>query len=216
MLLRNPLRTHSGRAFVFCPFAMALCLFALLVSFAPLCARAQDDSTAPEQHGRKYKAPPETSRIEVTVLKGFNKKPIMNAAVVFHSTKDGRDEGNMEMKTDPDGKAVIDVIPTGSKVTIQVIADGFATFAQDYQVNEASRQIVISLLRPRAQISAYIDNTGKPAELKPGVQDPVRPTPKTKPSTPTTPSAPSSAAPSASATPATTPASTPSATTPQP
>ena len=149
---------------------MALCLFALLVPLAPLCARAQDDSTTPEQHGRKYKAPPDTSRIEVTVLKGFNKKPIMNAAVVFHPVKDGRDEGNMEMKTDPDGKAVINVIPTGSKVTIQVIADGFATFAQDYQVNEASRQIVISLLRPRAQVSAYIDNTGKPAELKPGVQ----------------------------------------------
>ena len=145
---------------------MALCLFALLVSLAPLCARAQDDSTTPEQHGRKYKAPPETSRIEVTVLKGFNKKPIMNAAVVFHPVKDGRDEGNMEMKTDPDGKAVIDVIPTGSKVTIQVIADGFATFAQDYQVNEATRQIVITLLRPRAQVSAYIDNSGKPAELE--------------------------------------------------
>jgi cell division septation protein DedD len=208
MLLRNPLRTH-----VFCPFAMALCLVALLVPFAPLCARAQDDTTTPEQHGRKYKAPPVTSRIEVTVLKGFNKKPIMNAAVVFHPVKDGRDEGNMEMKTDPDGKAVIDVIPTGSKVTIQIIADGFATFAQDYQINEASRQIVISMLRPRAQVSAYIDNTGKPAELKPGVQEPVRPTPKTKPSTPSTPS---SAAPSASATPATTPASTPSATTPKP
>jgi cell division septation protein DedD len=206
MPLRNPLRTHS-----LCSFAISLCLVALLVPFAPLCARAQDDSTTPEQHGRKYKAPPVTSRIEVTVLKGFNKKPIMNAAVVFHSTKDGRDEGNMEMKTDPDGKAVIDVIPTGSKVTIQVIADGFATFAQDYQVNEATRQIVISLLPPRAQVSAYIDNTGKPAELKPGVQDPVRP--KTKPSTP---SAPSSTAPSASATPATTPASTPSATTPKP
>ena len=211
MLLRNPLHTHSRRASL---FKMALCLFALLVSFAPLCVRAQDDSTAPEQHGRKYKAPPDTSRIEVTVLKGFNKKPIMNAAVVFHPVKDGRDEGNMEMKTDPDGKAVIDVIPTGSKVTIQVIADGFATFAQDYQVNEASRQIVISMLRPRAQVSAYIDNTGKPAELKPGVQDPVRPTPKTKPSTPSTPSAPSSAAPGTS--PTSSSSSTPSATTPKP
>ena len=211
MLLRNPLHTHSRRASL---FKMALCLFALLVSFAPMHARAQDDSTAPEQHGRKYKAPPQTSRIEVTVLKGFNKKPIMNAAVVFHPVKDGRDEGNMEMKTDPDGKAVIDVIPTGSKVTIQVIADGFATFAQDYQVNEASRQIVISMLRPRAQVSAYIDNTGKPAELKPGVQDPVRPTPKTKPSTPSTPSAPSSAAPGTS--PTSSSSSTPSATTPKP
>ena len=201
MLLRNRIRTHSGRAFVFCPFAMALCLFALLVSFAPMHARAQDDSTAPEQHGRKYKAPPDTSRIEVTVLKGFNKKPIMNAAVIFHPTRDGIDEGNLEMKTDPEGKAVIDVIPTGSKVTIQVIADGFATFAEDYVVKEASRQILITMVRPRAQVSAYIDNTGKPAELKPGVQEPVRP--KAKPATPSTPAT----------TPLTPPANT---TTPQP
>jgi len=185
MLLRNPLCTPSRRAFAISSFAMALCLFALLVSFAPMHARAQDGTTTPEKHGRKYKAPPDTSRIEVTVLKGFNKKPIMNAAVVFHPTKDGIDEGNLELKTDPDGKAVIDVIPTGSKVTIQVIADGFATFAEDYVVKEASRQILINMQRPKAQVSAYIDNSGKPAELKPGVQDPVRP--KTRPATPSTP-----------------------------
>ena len=201
MLLRNPLCTPSRRAFAISSFAMALCLFALLVSFAPMHARAQDDSTAPEQHGRKYKAPPDTSRIEVTVLKGFNKKPIMNAAVIFHPTRDGIDEGNLEMKTDPEGKAVIDVIPTGSKVTIQVIADGFATFAEDYVVKEASRQILINMQRPKAQVSAYIDNTGKPAELKPGVQEPVRP--KAKPATPSTPAT----------TPLTPPANT---TTPQP
>jgi hypothetical protein len=182
MLLRNPLRTHSRRASL---LAMALCFFALLISLAPVHARAQDDATTPEKHGRKYKSPPDTSRIEVTVLKGFNKKPIMNAAVVFHPTKDGRDEGNLEMKTDPDGKAVIDVIPTGSKVTIQVIADGFATFAEDYVVKEASRQILINMQRPKAQVSAYIDNSGKPSELKPGVQDPVRP--RARPATPSTP-----------------------------
>ncbi len=185
MLLRNPLRTHSGRAFLLCPFAMTLCLVALFVSLAPLHARAQDDTTTPEKHGRKYKAPPVTSRIEVTVLKGFNKKPLQQVAVIFHPTKDGIDEGNMEMKTDPEGKAVIDIIPTGSKVTIQVIADGFATFAGVYVVNEASREIVINMERPKAQVSAYIDNSGKPAELKPGVQDPIRP--KAKPATPATP-----------------------------
>jgi hypothetical protein len=212
MLLRNPLR-NSGRAFVLSLVAS----LALVVSLAPLHARAQDDTTAPEKHGRKYKAPPDTSHIEVTVLKGFNKKPIMNAAVVFHPTKDGRDEGNLEMKTDPDGKAVIDVIPTGSKVTIQVIADGFATFAEDYVVKEASRQIVISMLRPRAQVSTYVDNSGKPAELKPGVQDPVRPTPKTKPSAPATPSAGPSTAPATTPpTPGTTPPTSGSGSKPQP
>jgi len=151
----------------------------------PLHARAQDDSAlAPEKHGRKYKSPPDTSHVEVTVLKDFNKKPIMNAAVIFRPTKDGIDEGNLELKTDPQGKAAIDVIPTGSKVTIQVIADGFSTFAGDYQVNEASKAIVISMIRPRAQVSTYIDNSGKPADLKPGVQDPVRPKSSSKTTTP--------------------------------
>ena len=155
-----------------------LASLAVFVSLAPMSLRAQDDGAQPpEKHGRKYKAPPETSHIEVTVLKDFNKKPIDGAHVILHPVKDGRDEGNLEIKTHPDGKAVIDVIPTGSKVTIQVFADGFATFAQDYQINEASRQIVISVVRPRAQISTYIDNQGKPAEVKPGVQEPVRPKP---------------------------------------
>jgi hypothetical protein len=210
MLLRNPLRTHSV-----CPFAVALCLFALVVSFAPMHAHAQGDTTKPEKHGRKYKGPPDTSRIEVTVLKGFNKKPIMNAAVIFHPTKDGIDEGNLEMKTDPEGKSVIDVIPIGSKVTIQVIADGFATFAEDYQIDEASRQILITMIRPRAQVSAYIDNNGKPAELKPGLQDPVRPKPK--PATPSTPAAaPTTPATQPAPPPAPTPAPTPPTTTPNP
>ena len=155
-----------------------LASLAVLVSPAPMSLRAQDDGPQPpEKHGRKYKAPPETSHIEVTVLKDFNKKPIDGAHVILHPVKDGKDEGNLEIKTHQDGKVAIDVIPTGSKVTIQVFADGFATFAQDYQINEASRQIVISVVRPRAQVSTYVDNQGKPAEVKPGVQEPVHPKP---------------------------------------
>ena len=155
-----------------------LASLAVFVSLAPMSLRAQDDGPQPpEKHGRKYKAPPETSHIEVTVLKDFNKKPIDGAHVILHPVKDGKDEGNLEIKTHQDGKVAIDVIPTGSKVTIQVFADGFATFAQDYQINEASRQIVISVIRPRAQVSTYVDNQGKPAQMKPGVQEPVRPKP---------------------------------------
>src|ERR1700678_2285783 len=144
-------------------FGLAV-LFALLASLAPVHLWAQDDEDSkPEQHGRKYKAPPVTSHIEVTVVKGFNKKPIDGAHVVFHPVKDGIDEGNLEVKTHPDGKAAIDVIPTGSSVRIQVIADGFSTFADDYLINEPSREITISLIRPRAQISTYVDNSGKPS-----------------------------------------------------
>jgi 3-oxoacyl-[acyl-carrier protein] reductase/pteridine reductase len=110
------------------------------------------------------------------VSKKFNGKPIMNAAVVFDSTLNGKEEGNLEVKTDPDGKAVIDVIPTGSKVRVQIIATGFATYAEDYLVTEPTRQIFVSMLRPQEQISAYENNEGKATERKPGVQEPIRTT----------------------------------------
>ena len=153
---------------------------ALLIGVAAPLARAQDDSAS--KRGRKYKAPPETSHIEVLVLKNSNGKPVSNAAVVFHAVKDGKDEGNLEVKTNEDGKAVIDVIATGSDVEVQVIADGFATYEGDYQVAEVSRSIEIKMLRPRAQISNYTDNSGKSSERPMGVQEPA--TPATLPGTP--------------------------------
>lgn len=168
MLFRN----HSRFA-LFLGIALSLLTIACVV---PRHLFAQDeDNPKPEQHGRKYKSPPETSHIEVTVLKGFNKRPIDGAHVIFHPVKDGVDEGNLEVKTHQDGKVSIDVIPTGSSVRIQVLANGFATYAEDYIVKEASRSIVIAMIRPREQISAYVDNEGKAAQMSPGVQEPIRP-----------------------------------------
>ena len=132
----------------------------------------QDDTS---RRGRKYKSPPVTSHIEVEVLKGTNQKPVANAAVIFRSVKDGKDEGNLEIKTNEEGKAIIDIIPTGSDVSVQVIAEGFATFAGDYKVNEPSRAIQITMVRPRAQVSAYQDNSGKAADRQWGVQEPNKP-----------------------------------------
>ena len=141
-----------------------------LASLAP--AQGQDENS---RRGRKYKAPPVTSHIEVQVLKGTNKKPVANAAVIFRSIKDGKDEGNLEVKTNEEGKAIIDIIPTGSDVSVQVIADGFATYEGDYKVMEPSRQIAITMVPPRAQISAYQDNSGKASERQWGVQEPAKP-----------------------------------------
>jgi hypothetical protein len=170
----------QSRRAVWSQLALALCIV-LVSSFS---AFGQDDSP-PAHRGRKYKAPPATSHIEVLVTKKFNGKPIMNAAVVFNSFLNGKEEGNLEVKTDPDGKAIIDVIPTGSKVRVQVIATGFATYAQEYVVAEPSREIAVAMLRPQEQVSTYIDNDGKAATIKPGVQEPIRP--KTPPPAPAAP-----------------------------
>lgn len=137
------------------------------------------------KRGRKYKSPPATSHVEVTVVKKFNGKPIMNAAVIFDSTLNGKEEGNLEVKTDPDGKATIDVIPTGSTVRVQVIAHGFATYAEEYVVSEPTKEIAVAMIRPQEQISSYVDNEGKATTRKPGVQEPIRPTnPSAKPTPP--------------------------------
>jgi hypothetical protein len=164
-----------------------ICQVSLLLSLAIVLCLPAVAQESPAKRGRKYKAPPATSHIEVTVVKKINGKPISNAAVVFDATMDGKDQGNLEVKTDPDGKAVIDVIPTGSTVRVQVIATGFATFAEEYQVNEPSREIAVSMIRPQEQVSSYEDNQGKAATRKPGVQEPkpIHPaTPATKPATP--------------------------------
>jgi hypothetical protein len=136
------------------------------------------------RRGRKYKAPDPTSHIEVEVTKKFNGKPIPNAAVVFDATLDGKDQGSLEVKTDPDGKATIDIIPTGSTVRVQVIATGYATFAQEYPVDGPSKSIAVAMMHPQAQVSSYVDNTGKASTRKPGVQEPIRPKPVTPPVAP--------------------------------
>lgn len=149
-----------------------LALAFTLVAAAPI-AHAQDENTS--RRGRKYKAPPETSHIEVQVIRDSNQKPLVSASVIFRAVKDGKDEGNLQVKTNEDGKAIIDVIATGSSVGVQVIADGYATFAGEYLVKEPTRDIQIRMVRPRAQISTYVETHGQPSERAIGVQEPVRP-----------------------------------------
>ena len=167
----------SLRRSVWSQFVLVLCV----VLGLSLQTFGQD---APARRGRKYKAPPATSHIEVEVLKKSTGKPLMNAAVVFNPTMDGKDLGNLEVKTGPDGKAIIDVIPIGATVSVQIIATGYSTYAKDYLIDEASKDIQISLLRPQEQISAYQDNEGKASERKAGVQEPIRPKAATTPAKP--------------------------------
>ena len=165
------------------PLALVLSLCSVLLCLPLVSLHAQEETHT--RRGRKYKAPPDTSHIEVLVVKRSNGKPVVNAAVVFHPIdKEGKDQGNMEVKTDPEGKAAIDVIPVGSNVRVQVIADGFATYAKEYVVTEPSRQISIALLRPQEQISSYEDNTGKSSTRAPGVQEPIKPDTQKQPATP--------------------------------
>ena len=158
---------------------MAAAAAGLMLATGVAAARAQDDT---EHRGRKYKAPPATAHVEVLVVRAKDGKPLVNAGVVFHPVKDGKDIGYLEEKSDPDGKATIDIIPVGSHMRLQVIASGYATYGEDYEVGE-SLQIVVKMTRPVEQVSTYREN-GDAAVNTPGVQEPVRSTVKAKPPTP--------------------------------
>jgi hypothetical protein len=154
--------------------------FALVVGLALLAGVAAAQATG--RHMRKYKELPPTAHVEVVVLKP-NGKPLTNVAVIFHPVKDGKFDGNLEMKTDDDGKAVLDLIPVGSEMNVQVIADGYATFGQEYEVPTDTKSIVITMQRPVEQYSTYRDN-GQTAVPAPGVMEPPKATTKPVPPTP--------------------------------
>jgi hypothetical protein len=126
----------------------------LLAGFPLLCAGAD------QRNGRKYTPPPATATIKVTVLRSTNGKPIPNAAVVFHPMEGDHDKGALELKSDEDGKVTIDVIPIGDIVRLQVIAEGWKTFGDDYKIDTDSKDIVVKMKRPGEQYSLYGDGHG--------------------------------------------------------
>lgn len=121
------------------------------LSGCSLALLAQNDNP----HGRKYKAPPASAHIEVTVLRDFNGKPVSNAHVIFHPTEGDRDKGSLELKTNEDGKAIIDVIPIGDTVTLQVIADGYQTYGQSYKIDKPEMTMEVRMKRPGGQYTIY-------------------------------------------------------------
>jgi hypothetical protein len=137
----------------------SLLVAAALGVVVSLSLSAQDTT----HRGRKYKAPPPTSRVDVTILRNDDGKPIENAAVVFQLEGD---KGNMELKTDEDGKTMIDVLPTGSKVLVQVIAKGYQTYGGDYQIDKPQMAIQLKLKRPGQQYSIYDNHPEAAAQGK--------------------------------------------------
>src|ERR1700680_3189393 len=105
------------------------------------------------------------SDLRFVVVRDYNGKPVRNAAVVLHpvSRKGKQARGGLELKTDNDGKTNIDGIPYGP-LRVQVLAPGFQTFGEDYEINKPELEITVKLKRPGGQYSIY-ENHGE--EKKP-------------------------------------------------
>jgi len=102
------------------------------------------------------------------VLKDANGKPVRNASLVLHlvSERGKQEKGDLELKTDPDGKASYEGVPYG-KLRVQVLAPGFQTFGDDYEVDQPTVRITIKLKRPVGQYSIYDSHPGDKKDEKP-------------------------------------------------
>lgn len=122
--------------------------FSLLIAFAMLAIAAF--------------AQEEMASLTFLVIKDYNGKPVRNAGVVLHPVKkDGKQSrGGLELKTDAEGRASYEGVPYG-KLRIQVLAPGFQTFGQDYDINQPTMEITVRMKRPAAQYSIYEDHPGE-------------------------------------------------------
>jgi hypothetical protein len=96
------------------------------------------------------------SVVNFTILKDFNGKPLRNASVILHPVdKNGKQKPTgAQLKTDSNGKTSYPGIPFG-KIRVQIIAAGYQTFGEDYEINKDTFDIEIKMKRPQEQYSIY-------------------------------------------------------------
>jgi hypothetical protein len=108
----------------------------------------------------------QSSDLKFLIIKDYSGKPVRNASVIMHPIdKEGKQKGGLQLKTGPDGRAGFEGVPYG-KLRIQVLAQGFQTYGEDYDISQPTTEITIKLKRPQGQFSIY-DDKNQPAQSKP-------------------------------------------------
>jgi hypothetical protein len=106
-------------------------------------------------------ADPPMTKIRVEVRKATTDKPVDRASVVVRFVE-GRSVvkfgkkimTSYQMRTNQDGVATVPAIPQG-KIQIQVIAKGFQTFGQIFDIGEEEKTVEIKLNDPQPQFSVH-------------------------------------------------------------
>jgi len=116
------------------------------------------------------------------VLRDYNGKPVKNASVIMHPVrKNGKQKNSgLQLKTNTEGKTNFDGVPYGP-LRVQVLAQGFQTFGEDYDVNKPEMEITIKLKRPQGQYSVYEDHPEQKKEDKKDEAKPDDQKPEQKP-----------------------------------
>ena len=97
--------------------------------------------------------------IKVQVVDAEKGTPVARAAVTLKFVRGKtmfikKDRAEWDVKTDSKGQVEVPAIPSG-KLRVLVIAKGFQTFGEDFEIAGQSQTINIKLIRPVAQYSAH-------------------------------------------------------------
>ncbi len=126
---------------------ITLIFSALLLCFS-VALRAQDKGDAAKG---KDAATAQDSRLTIVVTAGEEKKPVDSASVYVKFveerklSKDKKIE--MNLKTNQSGVCHVPILPPG-KFLIQVIAEGWKTYGEYYDITQTEQTIHIELVRP--------------------------------------------------------------------
>ena len=127
---------------------ISLRIVSLLILLTAVVVRGQDKSA--DAKGKSDSAAKD-SRLTIVVTGGEEKKPVDSASVYVRYVEDrklGKDKKiEMNLKTNQSGVCHVPVIPPG-KFVIQVIAEGWKTYGEYYDINQTEQTININLARP--------------------------------------------------------------------
>ena len=127
---------------------MSLYAISFLILLVAVAAHGQDKDanakTKPDSDAKDV-------RLTIVVTGGEEKKPVDSASVYVRYVeehKHGKDRKiEMNLKTNQEGVCHVPVIPPG-KFVVQVIAEGWKTYGEYYDLNQSEQTINITLVRP--------------------------------------------------------------------
>jgi hypothetical protein len=127
---------------------ISLCAISFLILLVAVAAHGQDKDanakTKPDSDAKDV-------RLTIVVTGGEEKKPVDSASVYVRYVeehKHGKDKKiEMNLKTNQEGVCHVPVIPPG-KFVVQVIAEGWKTYGEYYDLNQSDQTINITLVRP--------------------------------------------------------------------
>ena len=151
------MRFSSRQLVPFGTWLLILLVALLLAGSAPLYSQKEDKSKSEKsekaEKGKSEKSDDNegTTRLRIEVVAGEKDEPVDSASVYVRFVRERTlaKDRNVEMntKTNRNGVAVLSSVPRG-KVTIQVIAPGWKTFGQWFDIDKAEQTVRIKLQKP--------------------------------------------------------------------